>query len=351
MELIECIERIPSKLSEVNSTFQKVYEDLADYLNGKIINEIVYIASGSSLNAALASKSFTLNQCNLKFMAIYPNDFLLMNQYLNRNALYFVISQGGKTKLTCDSLKILKDNQMNHCTITEDIASPIAQLSDVKIEMGSTNEEFLYRTIGYSTTVARCFQIASIVSVEMEIKSKELLTDVANDLKLCTQSVERLIVQSKSWYATYKHLFYGKSKMILAGASYLHAISNEADIKLMEMVPMMTRSFELEELIHGPQNAFDQETIYFLLADQNFEVSKVTAISKFIKHEIGDCVVVGDVYTGSNDFRIIYLSEYFRGIEIITFFQVIAYYLAVERGRDLSKGVNASISKYTTKQI
>lgn len=351
MELIECIERIPSRLNYVIQDIEGLYQRLNQYINGNYIDEIVVIASGSSYNAALASKNFCLNQCKLQFRAIYPNEFLHGNGYINENALYVVISQGGKTKLVYEVLEILKNKKMKNCTITEDLNSPIALIGDVKVDMGSDKEEFLYRTIGFSTTVTRCFQIESIVSVLGNKNEYALIDEVTDDLTKAISNLDEIRQKTLNWYSENKQLFYDKSKIILAGASYLFPISNEADIKLMEMVPIMTRSFELEELIHGPQNAFDDSTIYFLLSDKRFEWTKVTSISDFIQKEIGQCIIVGDAHHCENDIVFEYKSEYFRGLENITVFQVLSYLLAKERKRDLSKGVNSSIQNYIKKQL
>lgn len=351
MELIECIERIPSRLDYVVQDIESLYQTFKQYLDDNKIDEIVVIASGSSYNAAIASKNFCLNECKLQFKAIYPNEFLHGNGYISEKALYVVISQGGKTKLVYETLEILKNKKMKNCTITEDLNSPIALIGDVKVEMGSDKEEFLYRTIGFSTTVARCFQIESIISVLSNKNDHSFIDKVMSDLTKAISNLDEIRHKTLNWYLEKKYLFYDKSKIILSGASYLFPISNEADIKLMEMVPIMTRSFELEELIHGPQNAFDDNTIYFLLADKRFEWNKVTSISDFIQNEVGQCIIVGDDYQCDNDIVFEYKSEHFRGLESITVFQVLSYLLAKERKRDLSKGVNSSIQNYIKKQL
>lgn len=351
MELIECIERIPNRLNYVDSNWDDLSDSLRNYIDQKEINEIVFVASGSSYNAAHASKSFCLNHCHIGFRAIYPNDFLLDNQYVNEKALYVVISQGGTTKLVYDSLSFIKSKGLMNCTITEDLKSPIAKLGDYSIEMGSDNEEFIYRTIGYSTTLTRCYQIETIVSQLMNKNDHSFKTVVSNDLIQAINHLDSIREKTQQWYKENKFYFDNKTKIILAGASYLFPIANEADIKLMEMVPIMTRSFELEELIHGPQNAFDEKTAYFLLSDQEFDSEKTLAIDEFISKEIGKCVVVGDVSNDSKNIFFNYSSKHFKNLEIVTVFQVIAYLLAKEKGRDLKKGVNATISNYVKKQL
>lgn len=45
------------------------------------------------------------------------------------------------------------------------------------------------------------------------------------------------------------------------------AVAQKAVIKLMEMIPLITNSLEIEELINGLQNCFHSKIGFFLLAD------------------------------------------------------------------------------------
>ena len=138
---------------------------------------------------------------------------------------------------------------------------------------------------------------------------------------------------------------------MLAGAGPLWAVAQEADIKLMEMVPMVTRSYELEEFIHGPQNCFGDDILFFILLKQGKDEEKAVSIARFLKEKIGFCTVVGDVITEMRDLRIRPASRYFWFLEYITVFQVLAYRMASDRGRDLSRGVNAGIGEYISKVL
>ena len=138
---------------------------------------------------------------------------------------------------------------------------------------------------------------------------------------------------------------------MLAAAGAFYPIANEGDIKLMEMVPMMTRSFELEEFIHGPQNAFDASTIYFILYHRGEDDEKAKAIARFLKEQIGYCIFIGEEPLEERDLRIVPKSTYFFGLEYVTVFQVLAYRMAEDRGRDLKRGVHSVISHYISKTL
>lgn len=60
----------------------------------------------------------------------------------------------GKTKLVYEALQIVKKKKYRTISLTETLNSPIADLANAALEIGSENEEYLYRTFGYSATYA-----------------------------------------------------------------------------------------------------------------------------------------------------------------------------------------------------
>ena len=353
MELLDCIERIPSLLNKISSVerMNELSENLAAYVKDKKIRKIIFVASGTSLNAAKVTKYFAQNKCGLHITCAFPNVFLNYYDYLKPDVLYIFVSQGGNTKIVFQCLEKVRAAGYMNLSVTEDVHSIIAEGSELSVAMGSEHEEFMYRTIGYSTTVATCMMIEAIIGKINGTISDDGIQMIANDLCKAADSIPVITSDTLRWYKRNQFSLQRRSKCILAGAGYLWETADEANIKLMEMVPLMANSFELEELIHGPQNAFDDETIYFLLADRKFDKEKVEAIKKFITNEIGFCSIVGDVHTDERDMSIKYNSENFRMLEAITVFQVIAYKMASDRGRDLRRGVNSCIGDYIKKTI
>ena len=115
------------------------------------------------------------------------------------------------------------------------------------------------------------------------------------------------------------------------------------------MLPILTNSFELEELIHGPQNAFDTTMGYFIVSRDNEDVEKAKRITNFINEEISACYLIGDNSDAS--FNVDPKSKYFSSLEYITFFQVLAYLLATDKGRDLTQGIYPQVVNYINKSI
>lgn len=344
MELLDCIKRIPNRLENILNHYDDLKKQVFDFIQEKEIKEIVFVASGTSMNACKVTRYFSENECKIYVHFYYPNEFMNYFNYVNSDALYVFVSQGGATKLVFDSLLKVKECGCMTCSITEKLDAPIALQADLALDMGSIKEEFIYRTIGYSTTACTITLLETILS-----RNEELEKEVLNDLKVCISNLDHIRECTEKWYIYHKFSLMRRNKVILAGAQSFHEVANEADIKIMEMVPLMTRSFELEELIHGPQNAFDDNTIFFLLSDKSVDSDKVKRIANYLKNEIGFCAIVGNQSIDYKDLIIPLKSKYYTFLEEITPFQVIAYKMAVDHGRDLTRKVNGNMDKYITK--
>ena len=84
---------------------------------------------------------------------------------------------------------------------------------------------------------------------------------------------------------------------------------------------------------------------------QGEDDEKAKAIARFIKEQIGFCALVGEEPLEERDLSISPASRWFFGLEYVTVFQVLAYRMADDRGRDLHRGVNAVVSQYITKTL
>ena len=322
--VLDCIRRIPAHLGRMGESYPERREAVFAYLAGENaagVDKVVFIASGSSYNSAHMAKLFMKKYCRLQVELKYPNMFVSYEAELELDSraeesgrgreVYVVISQGGETG----------------------------------------QEEFLYRTIGFSASTAACCLLGMSIAAFNRTLDEEEESRILEDYQAMAGNLRRIEEQTEQWYRRHKFSLLRKNIVMLAGAGDLYPAANEGDIKLMEMAPMVTRSFELEEFIHGPQNAFDGSMLFFLLHRRGEDDEKVRLIARFLKEKIGFCSVVGEEPGDSRDLGITPVSRCFFALEYVTVFQVLGYFIATDRGRDLGRGVNAVIADYIKKTL
>lgn len=350
MNFLDSIDTIPGILSAMVDSRADRMASFADLIEGRSVKRVIFIGSGSSYNSALAACPF-FDRLGIEAQPIFPNQFATYATAFDRDALYVVISQGGTTRLVFEAVRKLREAGCMVCSITADTASPIAREADVAIEMGCGQEQFRYRTVGVSSTVASCWQLALTIAWARGSISSQDARAYDEKLRSVVANLSDRRDAALTWYDEHRFSLMRARYMMFAGADDLWAVAREADIKAMEMVPLVTRSFELEEIIHGPQNAFDASGAYVLFAREGVDAEKAQAIAAFLNECIGFCAIVGSAGSGGNDLAFQEADEQFGSLEYLTFAQVMAYRLADDHGRDLTRPLNAGIARHISKEL
>lgn len=353
MELIDSIKEIPPRIDLIVKDFNSIYSQIEEYLKSfdSPLDEIIFIGSGTSYNAAFAIKNFVEKNLKIRVTLYYPNDFRQKKLIINKNAIYVLISQSGKTAVLKDCLEFLSSNHLIYITITSDDESILSKLSSLHINMRTEEEAHVFRTKGYSCTVVVCICLSLAISKLTSRISNLELEEYIQDLKKLPLSIQTIIDISTKWSVSNRSILDDKNCILVSGEGALWAVSQEASIKFMEMIPIISDSYEIEEFIHGPQNAFQSEILYILLYHQEYDSPRALKIHDFIKHEIGDCILIGNKTSEERDLEISFQSKYFYFLEAVSACQVLAYYFAKHRKRDLTKRINSVIDQYISKSL
>lgn len=338
--LLECIESIPNYLKNIISNYDEYDSKLKGF---KGIKKIVIVGSGSSYNTAELTKYYAQLKAGILVETYYPSIFLdyTPDYALSENAIYVFISQGGETNLVNESLLRVKKLGYKTISITEKLSTTIAKNADIALEMGSVDEPYIFRTLGYSCTVTVLYLMYIILG---DLNKDKEISQLEKSVSLIINSIE----DGKEFSKQNSNILVQRN-FIFSGSGAMWPLAEEANIKLMEMVPKQSNCFELEELIHGPQNMFNCSQVFFIITDNQKEFEKANKIKKFIE-EVPKAKVYLVGRSKENDI-VINAAEEFSGLVYISFFQVISYYLAKQNNRDLSTTMYPEITKYIRKTI
>lgn len=348
MELIDCIIQIPPKIDKFIHDWPGL--SCNEPFSAKLPNYtgIIAIGSGTSYNSVKVIEPLIRSRLGLKFETLKPADFLLSpDYYLNKEYLFLFVSQGGGSKLVYECLKVVNEFGCDTVALSEDGKSVIARESGYWIDMRSDCEPFLFRTAGYDMSAI----VATFFALWVSGKKAELEGRWMADLQASKQRMADLIGYSQTWFEIHKDKFVDTQAYFFIGARELKSLADEASIKFMEMLPVMSQSLELEESIHGPQNAFTRDMVFFFLVNTAGDAIKARKISEFIKQEVGGHAYIISNQSDINDFYISEAKSVFSFLEYVTFFQVGAYILAKQKGRDLSKVVYPNLTNYIQKKF
>ncbi|MHC5250527.1 SIS domain-containing protein [Enterococcus sp. LJL90] len=347
--MLDTIESIPKLIEKKFNNLDEI-KFVINQLNKE--KKVKVIASGTSYNSAFTVKTFSESYLSIPFEVIYPNYFIenFTESEFESDAIYIYISQGGKTKSVMDAIDIIHKCGGRTLSLTERGDSIIGQHSTFNLEIGSEKEPFIYRTSGYTLTTLTLYLFLIEFATNLSHISFIQRDSLMDDLNKLPQEIDSIIEFSKKQYHLFRTDLIKSKALFFAGGSSLWAVAQEADIKFMEMVPLITNSFEIEELIHGPQNCFKKEIGFFFLANNLNDSKKAQQIDYFVRQEIGSFSKIISCFEGENTIKIGNKSH-FDTLLYATMFQIFSYELSQDHGRDLNQRIYPQIDHYITKSL
>lgn len=350
--LLGTIKNIPELIQIQLDNFESIFNSL----EGIQAQKINVVASGTSYNSALAVKVIAWKKYKINIEVFYPNFFYnnFSSENFEENVPYIFISQGGKTKSIIESIERVKSFNGLTISLTEKIDSPVASASDIALEIGSKDEAFMFRTAGYTLSVYTLYLITLSIYTNNGMQSKEQLFNEIQSTHTLPGLINDTVTYAENWYQENKNSLTKVKTLYIAGGSELYPVSLEADIKLMEMVPIASNSFEIEEIIHGPQNSFEDSIGFFMLVNNRNDLDKAESIQEFLTNEIhafSSIITLDDLSDIEHHVILASDNEDLVSIIFISFMQTVSYHLAVDRGRDLNIRLNSSIDKYFSKSV
>src|SRR5699024_4805872 len=123
-------------------------------------------------------------------------------------------------------------------SLTEKIDSPVASASNIALEIGSKDEAFMFRTAGYTLSVYTLYLITLSIYTNNGMQSKEQLFNEIQSTNTLPGLINDTVTYAENWYQENKNSLTKVKTLYIAGGSELYPVSLEADIKLMEMVPI-----------------------------------------------------------------------------------------------------------------
>ncbi|EKC3540895.1 SIS domain-containing protein [Salmonella enterica] len=300
---------------------------------------IVMVASGTSLNAArVAGRYFP---CEVEYY--YPYEFTAYNNLdsYNDNTVFILISQGGTSLSTYAALQHVK-GKFKTLAVVGDVSKPIATEADAAIEFGCGPETVVYRTKGYTSSALMLCLIAAVLNESDEIFAYQydvpgLPFFMERSVKFTEQHLEEM-KDCSSW--------------IIAGSGINNVTAVEGALKIIETVRVPSMSFDLEELIHGAQNAITGTTRIVIIENFDDEDDKAFNLFRALRLTGQKSYLIGTRERNEFNEFILTRPEYLLDeMTAIIPLQHISYLVSQARCVDLTKPGLSELSNYIAKSL
>ena len=312
-------------------------------------NRIIIVACGTSWHAALIGKHLIEEFCRIPVVVEYASEFRYSNPVVNPGDVLIALSQSGETADTLAALELAKANGAFVFGICNVIGSsiPRATHSGCYIHVGPE--------IGVASTKAFTGQVTVLAMMALLIGQMKGTVDdqtverIASDIRRIPALIKDIFklndqIENLAKIFTYAHNF------LYLGRGYNYPSALEGALKLKEISYIQAEGYPAAEMKHGTIALIDNDMPSVVIAIKDNVYEKTVNNIQQVKARGGKVVAIvteGDtIVAGMADYvlEVPEISECLTPLLTAIPLQLLAYYIAVNKGRNVDQPRNLAKS-------
>lgn len=316
------------------------------FLNAR---RIIFVACGTSWHASLIGEYLIEDFCRIPVEVEYASEFRYRNPVIYPDDIVIAVSQSGETADTLAAIELAKQNGAFVYGICNVIGSSIARATDsgtyihVGPEIGVASTKAFTGQVTVLTMLALMIaRVKGTIDQECSRKIAKHLLDLPAVLEEVLRLNDRIADFSKIF--TYAHNF------IYLGRGYNYPTALEGALKLKEISYIHAEGYPAAEMKHGPIALIDAEMPTIAIATPDHTYEKTASNIEEIKARGGKVITV----IAKGDEQVRKSSDYFIEVPVVAEclmpivvsvpLQLLAYHIAVNKGRDVDQPRNLAKS-------
>lgn len=310
---------------------------------------IVLVACGTSWHAALIGKRLIMEMCHLPVEVEYASEFRYSNPYLTSDDVVISISQSGETADTLAAIQLAKSKGAFVYGICNVVGASIPRNTDsgTYIHVGPEIGVASTKAFTGQVTVLTLFAIA--VGQIRGTVLPHTVHDIASALSEMPETIQEALklapeIKNLAQMFTYAHNF------LYLGRGYNYPTALEGALKLKEISYIHAEGYPAAEMKHGPIALIDHEMPSVIIAPSDSLYDKIISNVQQVKSRGGHVVaIVSHGNKSMNDIadfclEIPEVPECLTPIVASIPLQLLAYYIAVNKGKDVDQPRNLAKS-------
>ncbi len=326
-------------------------------LSGVLLNKerfinagrIVIVACGTSWHAGIIGKRLIQEMCRIPVEVEYASEFRYGSPYITKKDVVIAISQSGETADTLAAIKLAREKGAFVYGICNVVGSSIPRNTDsgtyihVGPEIGVASTKAFTGQAAVLTLLALCIgQLKGTITQEtVEFLAKKL------------QEIPKIVKEVLQLNDTIKDLsriFTFARNFLYLGRGYNYPTALEGALKLKEISYIHAEGYPAAEMKHGPIALIDNDMPSVIIAPHDSLYDKIVSNVEQVKARGG--IIVAIINKGNDAIKNLanYCLEIPEVPECLTPIvasiplQLLAYYVAIYKGRDVDKPRNLAKS-------
>ncbi|MDR1011047.1 MAG: glutamine--fructose-6-phosphate transaminase (isomerizing) [Opitutaceae bacterium] len=313
------------------------------------VDRIVFLGCGTAWHACLVAEHLIERFARVPVEVEYASEFRYRNIPLDRNTLFFVLSQSGETIDTLGALREARRKGYKVLAINNTVGSSIARESDGGIYQHVGPEIGVASTKAFTSQILIGAMLALYIARTRDMSYNDGLAYV-QAIKSAPDLVRRVLDTQAARIRDIARRYAHYNDMLFLGRLSLFPIALEGALKLKEISYIHAEGYPAAEMKHGPIALVSENCPAVFFAPKGEIFNKLVSSIQEIKARKGSTIVItteGCEFPPGVADEIITLPDCHEAVlPIIATIpvQLLSYHIALERHCDVDKPRNLAKS-------
>ncbi len=313
------------------------------------LKRIVTVACGTSAYAGLVGKFMLEALARIPVEVDYGSEYRYRDPILDGDCAVLAITQSGETVDTLAAMEEAREKGARLWSIVNAVGSQAMRVSDGYITMQAGPEIGVASTKAFTASLVDQYLLALYLGQLRGTISTEQARQHAQDIARLPDLVGHVLDRAAEVQALAKKVRDYENFLYL-GRGINYPIALEGALKLKEISYIHAEGYPAGEMKHGPIALIDEKMPVLAIAIQDSVYDKMISQIEQAKARRGVVIAIateGDTFIQTKADHVLYvpkLPPLLSPVVTVLPLQLLAYYVAVERGADVDQPRNLAKS-------
>ncbi len=314
------------------------------------IDSILILACGTSHHAGMVARYWLEEIAGIRCTVEIASEYRYRESVANPNTLVVTISQSGETADTLAALNHAKiTGHMFTLAICNVPESAIIRQSKLRFLTRAGPEIGVASTKAFTTQLAALFLLTLVLAKLRGRIDAEREQQFLHELRHLPSAIQKVLALEPQIAELSKH-FADKQHALFLGRGLHYPIALEGALKLKEISYIHAEAYPAGELKHGPLALVDKDMPVVSVAPNDTLLEKLKSNLQEVRARGGELYVFADANTHIKEaegIHILQMPEHAGFLSPILHtvpLQLLAYYVALQKGTDVDKPRNLAKS-------
>lgn len=315
-----------------------------DEINFGEITDIKIVGCGTAYHAGLVGAKIIEKQLGVECNAYVASEFRYMDPKVGKNSLVILVSQSGETADTLAAEELSRKKGAKTLAVVNVEYSALAKTADYFLPIKAGVEIAVASTKAYAAQIAVLYLVAARIKRNLSLGE----TPVIEELEKLKKAVT---VKDVEHYKMIADMLQYQQDLFMIGRGADYCTAQEACLKIKETSYINANTYYAGELKHGFLALIEENTYVCVFASDKNLLLKTLANAEEAKSrgaklilttscDVDECEHAGFTET----IKVPRVNELLQPVADIVPWQIIAYYISVNRGLNPDKPRNLAKS-------